>query len=786
MIFKKNKVKRSLPRKIGNGIIWFFVSIFILLVLFFAFSQTSTFRNMLRSKIIEIANNSLNGKINIRELEGTLITHLIFRDVTIENNLDTLLNAKKIEIALNPFYILAKRIKVTRLNISDAKIALLETEREYWNYTNLIRSDSISTDIPKVTLQDDSTKNGFPLLIDFSDFSLQNISFKFKRNQYLTTHAKYESINFDDMEFENLNLKLDLLADFKKNEFLVDISQLSFSPNLTNFKLQNISGIITLSENFAEIKNLEILTDKSTLNLSARLDDLNVFGEVNLENFKNYPINFKLVGEPFNMSDLSSFIESTNFMKGEPIINIEGKGIFSDFNFLATLKLDKTNINLEGNLTKLNTPSELFIKAKFNDSQVSYNEIDTFLSDLELPKYPKLLVKKINLNFEGEPLKFKLKGGANMGKGNFGFDAFMDITKEQIEYDYNVKTRNLDLTTTLGIDTKLNSEGHLKGNGFDPEQSNSSLWFKIENSFVEGYHIDTLSVNLQTIDKLIDLKIYSQLDSMKNEISGKLNLVDSEKPTYNLQGTFDNLNLFNYTKDSTLNSSLNFKFDINGHSLDLDKTEGNFKLGFHNSRIGSNQLDSLNFNINLSKIDSTRLISFKSSILDFNIKGNFLIDETFNLLAYQASKIGYAITQKLNEINPVHFSADSSQTLDILMSNKSISQKNIYLDYDFNFKDFKLIAALLNRDKIEISGQGYGYLENDSDNFTISTNINLDWLFLYKGSEVFYISGIESNLDIGANNNNYLFDNIFGSISFNSEEMVSSLNINNIKADLIF
>lgn len=786
MIFKKNKVKRSLPRKIGNGIIGFFVFIFILLVIFFAFSQTSTFRNILRNKIIEIANNSLNGKLNIRELEGTLITHLVLRDVTVENNLDTLLNAKKIEVALNPFYILAKRIKVTRLNISDAKIALLETEREYWNYTNLIRSDSTSTDIENVALQDDSSDGGFPLLIDFSDFSLQNISFKFKRNQYLTTHTRYKSINYDDMEFENLNLKLDLLADFKKNKFFVDISKFSFTPNLSNFRLHNLSGIITLSEKFAEVKNLEIVTDSSSLNLSARLDNLNIFGEVNLENFKNYPIKFELVGEPFSMSDLSSFIEPTNFMHGKPIINMEGEGIFSDFNFLSTLKLDKTVINLEGNLTNLNTPSELFVKAKFTDSQVSYNEIDSFLSDLELPKYPKLFVKKINLNFEGEPLTFKLNGGANLGNGFFKFESFMDITKELIEYDYKIKTRNLNLSTTLGIDTKLNTEGHLKGFGFDPEKSNTSISFKIENSFVEGHYIDTASINLQSIDKLIDLQLYSKLDSMTNEISGKLDLANSDKPTYNLQGTFNNLNLFYYTKNPTLNSSLNFRFDINGQSLDIDKTEGEFKLGFHNSRIGSNELDSMNFKINLSKIDSTRLISFQSSILDFNITGNFLLGETFNLLTYQSSKIGYAITQKLNEINPVHFSADTTQTLELLMSNKSISQKNIYLDYDFNFKDFKLIAALLNRDKIEISGQGYGYLENDSNNFTVSTHINLDWLFLYKGTEVFYISGVESSLDVGANNNNYLFENIFGSLSFNSEEMVSDLNINDIKADLIF
>ena len=786
MIFNKNKVKRSLPRKIGNGIIAFFVGIFFLLILFFAFSQTSSFRNMLRTKIIEVANNSLNGRLNIGKLEGTLITHLVLRDVSLENNLDTLVFAKKIEVAVNPFYILAKRIKVTQLKIIDANISLLELEDSVWNYTDLVKSDTTFKSIENIEVEENDSTGGFPLLIDLSNFSLQNISFKMKRNQYLSNHVKYKSINYDDLEFENLNLNLDLLADIKNNEFFVDISKLSFEPNIEEFVLNNSRGKIFLNEKFAEAINLSISTNNSDINLSARMDSLNVFGNVSVIDFKNYPIKFNLICKPLSAKDLSAFVESVNFMNGSPDFEMQGEGKFGDFNFHSYLKLDKTILNLDGNLTNLNTPSDLFIKAKFTDSQVLYNEVDNFLRDMELPKYPKLFVKAINLNFEGEPLKFKLDGKISVGSGTIKLNSFMDITKELIEYDYNIITHNLNLSSTLGIETKLNSKGILKGNGFDPAKSNSNMSFKIENSFVEGHYIDTAHINLQTIDKLINLQIYSQLDSMKNEISGKLDLASTDKPIYNLQGVIENLNLFNYTKDSTLISSLNFEFDINGHSLDLDKTEGEFKLGFNNSVIGSNELDSVNFQINLSKIDSTRVINFKSSFLDFNITGIFLLDETFNLLTYQTKKISYAILQKLNEINPVNFSADSTNTLQLLMSEKSITNKNIYLDYDFNFKDFKLIAALLNRDQFEVSGQGYGYLENNSENFTISTHLNLDWLFLFKGKEVFYISDVESGFDVGANNSNYSFDNIFGSFSLTSEQMVSDLNINNIRADLIF
>lgn len=784
MILKKNRVERTLFRKIGNSIIGFFVAIFFIIALIFAFSQTSTFRNALRDKIVELANNSLNGKLNIDQVDGTLITHLVLRNVTLEKDLDTFFVAKKIEFAINPFYILAKRIKVTRVSLSDVNLAILETSHDKWNISNIAKVDTTS----ELAVADSSTgeSGNFPFTIEISDFALKNISFKLKKNEYLTLHREYTTINYDDIEIENLDIRMSLLANLNKMEIFADISRLTFTSNLSMFGLQNLSGQVHLTPGYTEVKNLEVITDSSNITFSARLDDFNVFENIDTKDFEKYPITLDIVAHPFNMCDLNSFIEPTNFMHGAPDFTFNGKGKYGNFDFESTLKLKTTSINMKGNIANLHNPLHLYTKADFYNSDILYSELDSFLNGLELPKYPNLFVEDINITYEGKPLKFNAYGTATIGDGNFSINTFMDMTKELTDYDYQLTTNNLNLKTLLGIESRLNTKGNLKGSGFDPEKSTSQMAFIITNSHIAGHKIDTANIELHTIDKLIDLSIFSRLDSMQNEISGKLDLATADKPIYNLRGNFKNLNLLNFTQDTTLNSSLNFTFEANGQSLDLDKTEGDFELSFNNSQIGSNHFDSINFKIDLSKLDDTRLISFKSDILDFNITGDFSLNETLDLLGYQSQKLNYAIAQKLNEINPLIFSADTSNTLELLTSNKKYSQKDIYLDYDFNFKDFKLIAALLNRDKVEISGKGYGYLENDSDNFNVSTTVDLDWLFLFKGKEVFYVSDVESNFDIGADNHKYSFDNIFSTFSLTSEEMVSALNINNIKADIIF
>ncbi|MCF6268441.1 MAG: hypothetical protein L3J41_01885 [Melioribacteraceae bacterium] len=787
MIFRKNIVKRSITRKISNGIIGFFLSIFFIVAIFFGFSQTSTFRNMLKDEILELSKNSLNGELNIGKVEGTLITHLVLKDISFKKDADTILTAKKIEIALNPFYILVKRIKVTKFEIKDAQFNLLENEDETWNIGNIVKTDS-STILSETsaTIVEEKTQKQFPFLFDISNFELSNITFLSKKFQYRGTNNSYDIMNYDDIHITNFNLSIDIVADINENDFQIDISSLSFLPNLNRFKLHNLSGEINVSENFAEVKNITLLTDSSMINFSAKLDSINLFNPLTLSNFKNYPIKLSLDALPFGASDLSSFIEPVDFMHGPISFNFDGEGKFGDFDFSALIEVDRTNINLTGNLTKLHTPEHLFVKAQFTNSQVDYSEVNSFLSGLELPKYPNLFVEDININYAGEPLKFNTSGSASVDSGELTFSAFMNLYPELIEYDYKIDAENVNLNSTLGIVSNLNAKGSLSGKGFDPEESNSNMDFIIKNSIVEGHNIDSVNVKLQTVDKMIDLIVFSKIDSMLSEVSGKLDLASTEKPIYNLRGKIGNLNIANLVEDTTLTSSLNFNFDVNGHSLDLDETEGEFILHFFDSQIGSNHFDSIHFDINLSKIDSTRLISFSSDILDFNITGDFAIAETFNLLSYQSKKIGYAISEKLEEMNPVEIDIDTTHILTELILEKDYLQNELYLDYDFNFKDFKLIAALLNRDKVEISGKGYGYVENDLDNFSISTTLDLDWLFLFKGKEVFYISGVESNIDIGVDNHKYSFDNIFGSLSFVSEEMVSDININNISSDLVF
>lgn len=787
MIFKKNNVKRTLPRKIIDAFIYFFLGVFLLLILFFGFSQTSTFRNIVRDKILKIADETFLADFHLGTIDGTILTSLALNDVSLVKGNDTLFAAKKIDVGLNPFPLLIRELDITKFKLHDVNVNLKEEESGKWNISDVLNPDS-SLVIDEVdTLKENTKQKGkFPFNIKVDNLTLDNVNIIMKKYPFRNSNRKYNTLNFDDLSISNFNLQASIFANVNSREFDLTIDSLFFSPNLNRFNLKNLSGNFQISQKFAEVKDLSIITDSSSLNLSARLDSVNLFGNVDLEEFKNYPLTLTLRADPIAGSDLSSFLEPLDFIKGRIKLSMDADGKFGNFNQKINLAMDKTNLTLDGALLNLNTPEKLYIKANFSNSNVDYDEVDKLLAGLDLPSYPDLFVENLNLKYEGEPLKFNASGDGKIDDGEITFSAFMNMYPDLIEYDYSFTTNNIDLNSTIGINSNINSRGEFKGKGFNPSESTSRMDLYVYNSFLNKYYFDSLDAKLQTTDKLIDLEVSSDIDSIGIYVSGLLDLAENDNPIYNLQGNFKNLDLADITDDPAYSSSLNFEFAANGHSLDINKTEGSFILNFINSQIGQNQFDSVKFRLDVQLDKNQRDITLKSDLLDFNLSGEYNLNDAYKLFKHEVNKISYSISNKLTELNPLAFDSTDVIKLNELKNNEYIVENELYLDYNFEFKDFRIIAALVGQDEISISGVGDGYIENDSSNFSMSINVDLDYLFLFKGKDVFYISDVAGNMNIGADNKSYSFNNIFGAFSFDSKRIVSGININNLSTDIVF
>ena len=120
----KGKKKRTFLQRTVNVFLYIGIGIFLLLVVAFAVSQTSFFRNWLRETVISAANDALNGKVYIGQIDGTIFTSLTLRDTYVTMGTDTLLNASRIELRTSPLQLLLKKIYVRKLEIDRTAIKL--------------------------------------------------------------------------------------------------------------------------------------------------------------------------------------------------------------------------------------------------------------------------------------------------------------------------------------------------------------------------------------------------------------------------------------------------------------------------------------------------------------------------------------------------------------------------------------------------------------------------------------------------------------------------------------
>jgi autotransporter translocation and assembly factor TamB len=772
----KLKVKRSVFRKIINVFIGIFLGIVLLVLIFLGFSQTKTFREILRKQVIALVNKETNGKLNIEKIDGTILTSLFLRKSSIIVDNDTLLWAGNIEIKISPLQLILKKIYVRKILLDDVKIQMFQNSDSTWNFQKFFK--------PK---PEDNTKSNFSLQIQVADIQLRNISLTHQTFQNYKSQKVYPMINFNDLRINQLNFSAEAFADIHNSNYLLILKKFSFSPNLTRFTLQNISGEIAVTKQFTSIKNFSFITDSSNFKISARLDSVNLLGGIKLEDFKNYPVTLDLNIRSFNFDDLSSFIGSTEILKGTPSLQLKAHGKFGGFKIdKGILDYKNSHFEISGKVLNLNTPNKLFIQARISNTDINYKDVNNLMPTLKLPEYAKLQLKGINIEYEGEPTNFKTKFTGQIDEGKLTVEGFMNVNTKPITYNIKFETENLNLHPVLDLNTSLNAKGSLSGKGFSPVNAVSDLKLALYNSSINNYSIEKLDLNANAKDRTFNFDLTGTGMNAIASVKGNMTFDEDTIPTYHMTGSLKNVDLSKFVKDKNYKSNLNFRFNAEGRNFDPDEINGSLTLGIDSSSLRDKQIDNAYIKGELVKDSTHREILLSSDFVDFNIKGNFSLKKATELVAYEVKTISGIIKKKIGELNPLTIINHEAKSDTVAAILPSIINNELKFDYDFKLKDFELIAMLMGNDRLDISGSGKGSVSNLGNNFSISTDLKIDYMIMTQNAQTVYLSDINTKFNLTRDNRSFLFDKLFGSASITGKRLYSGSNIKNFSTDLEF
>lgn len=773
---KPLKVKRSLFRKTINVFILTFILFITIFLVLIGFTQTKTFRNFLRDKVIELVNNEINGKLNIERIDGTIITSLFLQNTSLTLENDTLAFAKQIELKTSPIQLLVKKIFIRKFSLQDIKINLLQDENGKWNYEKLLK--------PK---PEDTTKSTFDFLIQAPDIQLKNISLKRKTFDNINTDKIYQNINFDDLRIDELFFNAQAFADIENNNYLLILKELSFKSNLSRFNLRYISGEFAITSDFASINNFYFLTDSSEIKINARIDSLNLFSNTKLRDFRDYPLSIDIKASPFNFDDLSSFITSTEILKGNPSFELKAKGKFGAFN-IEKAKLDyrNTHFDFSGHVLNLNVPQKLFIKANIVNTDIDYKDINYLLPSLTLPNYAKMVLTNVNVEYEGEPTNFKTKFSGNIDDGKLEGEATLNLKLNPIIYDVKLFTQDLNFVALTGFPTKLTSKLSLVGRGTSPMDLLTDIKFNVEKSLVNNIEIDKIDINGKAENKKIDLTINGNVEDAVSYISAIFEWDNDTIPYYSIVGDVKNFRTEKFLDTEQQKSKLNLYFSLDGKSFDINEMNSTFTFGIDSSFIGNKKINSSIVELKISKEENTREVKLTSDFVDFKIDGEFSLSKALELLTYESKSISQIISNKISELNPLNIIEQKSIADSINIEKPKSINEYLKFNYEFKFKDFELISNLMGNEKLDISGSGKGFVENSSPNFNISTQLEIEYLVLMNKGKMTYLSNFNIDFNFSRDNSSNSFDNIFGTLSLTGKRFYFGSNIKKIHADLVF
>jgi hypothetical protein len=777
---KKVKKKRTLFQKIVNVFLYVGLGIFIILLLVFGFSQTSTFREMLRDTVIEEANSALNGTLDIEKIEGTIFTSLILRNTVVNIEEDTILTADKIEVRTSPLQLLFKKIYARKIEIENADISLQRNEEGILNIERLL---------PET--EEDTTTSDFPFTIEAAELNLVDVNFRMQSFKNSGSTEVYDTLNSDDLRLNNLNLSLSASADISENKYRVIIDNFFVTPNINNIELKELTGEIRANQSELIINDLRIRTSESNIFLDARLTEFNVFDSTSHINDARVFLDFS--SENFQFNDLSAFIPAINMLQGAAEINLRAAGSFQRLDYdLLEVKYRNTNLSAAGNVLNLDDPDNMYITANFSDSYIDQNDINILMPSLEIPTYPDYGVIRFNeLFYEGKPLNFKTKLAVVTDRGRFTADGSLNFEKELMEYNLKFSTNSLDISPFAGLATNLNSSGSIVGVGTEPERMNAEINLVADGSTVDDIRIDTLRFMGAAKNKLVDFDLILAGDTLGAYLAGDIDFTNDNNPEYSFAGSIKNLNLYDFVKDSSLVSSLNFNIDAEGENFDPNRMNLFVSLLITESSLRDVEIDSSRAIVDLRRdIDGERVINIISDLADITIQGNFSIPQTISLLSSEAQLLSNVAQEKINELFP-EYSTDAELQQKVVNGKVEISEplfessdSTTTISYNIELKDFSLISAFMGENQLEIDGEMFGEIRSTQDSVYFSYNADLQYVKYWGKNDVFFLSNMNLNLAIANSYEATSLENIFADVDLTTERVFAGSDIYDINLGL--
>lgn len=409
-----------------------------------------------------------------------------------------------------------------------------------------------------------------------------------------------------------------------------DVATLLVEDQKTNFRIKQLSTFFRISQSSMEFVGLDLQAGESTVNDTVIFTynsqrDLNDFVNkvkvyAHLENTIIYP------------KDLALFAPATERI-GKPV-TLKGtmNGPVRKFRF-SDMEAAMGNTRLLGDLEMDGLPdiNETFIILNLKNSQIDFEDFNFLFNDKVMTRLDPFGKVSLNGQFLGYPTDFVANGDFSGKLGRVKSDINFKVNESDIDrssYTGRLTMIDFDLGEYFS-DTasfqKVSLDGRVKGSGLTLGTANFKLDGTVSSLGIKGYNYKNIITNAQFASEFFNGLIKINDPNLEFTAQGSIDL-RKNRNIVKVQATLDKAYLHNLKlTPEEIFIQTNVDIDITGLQLDSLVGQANFQNFTITYQDQSLLLDTIY--LNSQRLFNDRDIRIESSLVDAQIKGNFLVSD---------------------------------------------------------------------------------------------------------------------------------------------------------------
>ncbi|MBX3102665.1 MAG: translocation/assembly module TamB domain-containing protein [Bacteroidetes bacterium] len=395
-------------------------------------------------------------------------------------------------------------------------------------------------------------------------------------------------LNYSNLHFRKIDLKAGIR--FTRHEdLLLDVLHLSTEDRRTGVVLDTLRSniIVALTHEWApkrlrdelpeapyvQLKETRICIGRSRLFFDLLMERQTL--ETLFASGQNRRYNIFFHPSELDFSTINHFIPQSEVpLKG--VLKISGP-VRGDYRSIRGKGLNLaygSGTQLSGSLSVRNftDPDALFLEANLDHAQLVSSDLQTLLPGIQLPQeLTRVGWAQANGRFTGFLNDFVADAQIHLPIGDVQTNLnIKEGADGLLYYKGQLSTRDLNLDSLLGrrMARRLNMEASVEGNRAELAELKIKGSFRMWDSEVGGYHIDSVSGKADIHEQIVEASL--RLKDTHGDFNGYVVLdLGKEIPTYKLYGDVANADLQHYRViDQPVLLTTIFNVDISGDSLD--------------------------------------------------------------------------------------------------------------------------------------------------------------------------------------------------------------------------